>query len=249
MSFKIDIKIELQKLEKDIEQLSKDTISVLKAEVKEISKGTYTHAQRLAIEKLNTSRDVYLDNLEWKKVGTDVYEVYLVQGSKAEYFEDGMDAFNVRKGLKSGSTKISKDGHKYRDIPFQVKPTAKDGTGTGTGGQKITDIRSAVAATIKDKDITKKVREYNRNINGENKKVQVTKYTGMKDKSVDGLTKVKMGKTSKYFLFRRISENPNSPGFKDKWNHPGFKGINIFDNELPKYAQKQIDKMLKKIFG
>jgi len=244
MSFKININIELKKLGQEIEKMSADTLSIIRTQIARIASSTKDYAKSLAKEKLNASAKLYQMNLRSRQVGKDIWEVFLVPGSKANMFEEGFSGFSLKKGLNTGKVKTSEEGYRYRDIPMNIKPTGQGGTGNGKVSQQVTDMRSAVAAVIKDRELAKKAKTYDRIVDGKNAKI--TKYVGIKNKSVEGLTKVKMkGKSAKYILFRRMSENPSTA----KWQHPGFKGINIFENELPKYVTEQVNIMLKSIFG
>ena len=238
---KVILDIDIKQALKNLEQIEKDIMATLNDGIRSVADATYSYAQKLANSRLNTSKNIYLDNLHLTEVAKDFYLIYINENSKAPMFEEGFNSYNMRASILNSKSKISQKGHRYKDIPFNINIQKKKST-----SPRINDIRSAVKQVIKDKELLKNAKQYTRIVNGQ--KAKITRFQGLKNKNIEGLTRVKVGNRAKYFLFRRISENPKTPNFNQKWNHTGFAGINIFENELPKFVNLQMKKMLNDIF-
>jgi len=239
---KIDVKFKVEEVVKSIDGLGKSIVKDLKSQLGAFSKLVYNEGLRLADQKLKLSGPIWKDNFKYAKVSDDVYEVYLVDDSIANDYEEGFEGFDMKPGfLGSGKAKTTKDGKgKYFDVPFQVQPTAKS-----QASSKVTDMRSAVKAVLADKTVSKKIEEFNSQSGGLARFGTVTRFEGITDSKVKGLVNIKTPSgSSKYFIFRRVSSN----SLKTKWNHPGFGGAQIFP-ELEQFVNKGIDDLIKKVLG
>lgn len=237
MGFEINIKLEAEKLKKDLDLLSKQTQRNLKTAIKQLSLNVYNEADRLASEKLITSREDYRNALKYQQLSDDTYIIYLdPQSASANAIEKGWEPFNMIKGLVNGpKSRVSKEGKRYNIIPFRQRPYSKEPT-----KQVVADMREAIQSIIKDKNIGKTVKEFNDKT--------ITFFEGIEDPRLQGLTKItspiegKKAKHTQYFIWRVVSENSKIPS----WNHPGYKGANIF-NDLERYVQLNIDRILRTI--
>jgi len=239
---KIDINTKIKDLDKDFEKLGEQVVKEIQAKIEMFSKAVYNEGLRLSAEKLGTSLANYQSNLKYEKIGDNIYQIFLVEDSFAEKFEEGFKGFDMKPGfLNSPKAKTTKDGlNKYFDVPFQIQPHAKS-----RASKRITDMRSAVQAAISDKTVEKRITEFNKDSKGLARFGNVTRYkTG--DPRTEGLVNIAPpgGGTSKYFIFRRVSRNSDP----SKFLHPGYDGAKIFE-ELEKFTEKGIEDLLKGILG
>lgn len=237
--FKIDLNIKLEGLSKELEQLGTTIVNDLKANLKAFSRSIYNEGLRLADERLKTTGAIWKNNFKFVEAGPNIYEIYLVEGSPAQSYEDGYAAFDMKPGFLNGpKSKTSKKGTKYADIPLNQKPYAKS-----SASPKVTDMSSAVKAVLSDNSVSKRIEEFNAGSKGLNKFGQVTKFDNVKDPKVQGLINIKTPEgVSKFLLFRRVSSNSPS----GKWIHPGFQGSHILD-DLEKFTKDGIEDIFKKI--
>lgn len=237
---KIDLKIRVEGIVKDMTKLKDTIVKDLKKQLGAVSKSVYNEGLRLADQRLHQSGPYWKDNFKYMKVSENVYEIYLVDDSIANDYEEGFEGFDMKPGfLKSQKAKTTKDGKgRYMDVPINIQPMAK-----APASASIMDMRSAVAAVLKDKTVSKRIEEYNQGSKGLSGMGEVTRFENIQDPKVKGLVKIKppVG-NSKYFIFRRVSNK----SLKTKWNHPGFKGASIFP-DLEKFAEKSIEDLLKRI--
>ena len=158
---KINVKMKVEQVVKDLDALGKDIVNDLKKQIGIFAKSVHNEGLRLADQRLKTSASLWKDNFKFQKTG-DIYEVYLVDESLANDYEEGFEGFDMKPGfLGSSKAKKGKNGSIYFDVPFHIQPMAKT-----PAGANITDMRSAVAAVLKDETVSKKIEEYNKGAAG-----------------------------------------------------------------------------------
>lgn len=236
--------------------------------MKEVGEASYDKAKTIALSRLNTTAEQYINALEFTQIGPGIWVVGLLE--EAEHLEKGYPGFDMRPGLLKNAKKTSKLGYKYRSIPMAQKSTGKGKAGT-TSGDMRNDLKK-LRSIFGDKGTTKgpdgkallgKVLSFKRDSVGrwnmvghqpgmENKDTgQIAMSEGSEyGKNLSGVTKYqykgKGGRVSSQFIvWRTVSENPK---YKDSWQHPGFNGIHAFE-ELNDFAYSTLEKKLREIFG
>lgn len=103
----------------------------LKQGMRQLAQATMSKADEMASQRLNTTRQQYVDSLKMEKMGPNIYSISL--DSDAHHLEIGYESFNMlAHGLAKGpKSKISKKGYRYVHIPFQGKKNAAAGTPSG----------------------------------------------------------------------------------------------------------------------
>lgn len=230
----IDIEIRAAELKKSLDNISKRTEQALNDAIKNIAYLAYSEAQRLAQEKLITSRQDYLSGLKFEQLDDNVYLIWL-EGDPANAIEEGWSSFDMKPGLLSGpNAKVTAKGTRFNTVPFQQRPFSKAKSSAG-----VRTMRDAVNRLIKEQGFDKIIQEKGRPKIG----VAATiKNTGIRD--LEGLVKIQKeyeGRVqSTYLTFRRVSDN-SAP---DKWIHPGYVGAKIF-KDVEQYVDREVDRILK----
>jgi hypothetical protein len=85
--------------------------------VKALSAMTYARTVELANEKLHTTREQYIEALDYKEISKGVWVVSLSE--KMLWLEEGKDAGSMVDDLLKKNPKTAKDGTKYKVIPFE----------------------------------------------------------------------------------------------------------------------------------
>ncbi len=106
-----------------------------------------TRAKEIASQKLHSRLKMFKEGLYVKRVGADTHLVVL--DAKVRWIDDGQPAYDMLKGLLSGSkVKHAKDGSRYVIVPFGH---SKGGKATSTPAQQ--DIVATVKAVLKENKV------------------------------------------------------------------------------------------------
>jgi hypothetical protein len=242
-----DIKSELKKEIK--EKLEKDIKSIIQT----LGKSAIKHAEELAQKQLpNSLNKIYKDNLYMEQISDNIVEVGIRK--EALWIEEGRKSGFMDELLKGSNVKISKDGHKYRSIPFEHSTKIEPKTSTNkkeeieqlkkflksegiryskTRALELDDKGSPRIGRIHSFDI-KKMRD-------SNKKSAQKLSPNLEGLSVYQRENPQTGKVERSIMtFRTISEKHKETG---KWEHPGRKGEKIIDDTF-KYIQEMWEKEL-----
>jgi len=238
---KIDIKAKIKGFDKDFENLGESIVKDMQRKLELFSKAAYNEGLRLASERLGTSLVHYQNNLRYEKISDNIYQIFLIEDSPAINIEEGMTGFDMKPGfLRSNKAKQTKSGEgTYLDVPFRIQPHSQS-----RANKRIVDMRSAVQAAVNDRTVEKRIKNFNKDSKGIERFGDVTRYLNTGDPRTEGLVKITPPKTrsSRYFLFRRVSNNSPS----SSWLHPGHEGAKIFP-DLEAFVNEGIDKLLKNI--
>jgi hypothetical protein len=132
------VKLEIEiKTEGDISNQAKKVIENIKkdlqAATQAIGQGAYQQAHNIADQKMSTElSSIYKKNLYIKKLSENAVEIGIKE--EAFWIENGKKGGFMEELLnhKSGSPpKVSKEGHKYRVIPFEKSTTKKSTSSSG----------------------------------------------------------------------------------------------------------------------
>ena len=239
LKLKIDAKQIADNIKERAEKVQKQIEDDLKKTIVQLGKSAKKHAEKLSSDKLPDSLDnMYRENLYMEQISDNIVEVgireealWIEKGRKGGFMDE---LYNVNKSGKP--TKTSKEGNKYRIIPFE-KSTGKKGV-TGTAASEINELKGFLkkqgvrysknraleldesgsprigkmhSFNIKDMRDSKKssVKNLSRNLQGVSVYQNLNKETGKVERNI--------------MTFRVISEKSNG------WNHPGREGEKILD--------------------
>jgi hypothetical protein len=121
-------------LVQEIANVTNGIASQANAAMKDFAEQAKEKAGVMADSKLYTTRQQYKSALSVQKLSENVYSVTLDES--AAHIEEGYESFDMKKGLlklgqgidtnssKKGGIRVSKDGFRYRVIPFDHNPAA-----------------------------------------------------------------------------------------------------------------------------
>lgn len=224
------------------EKLKKRLEEDLKNVVKTLGDAAIKHAEKLSQENLPGSlSDIYKNNLYIEQISDNVVEVGIRE--EALFIEEGRKSGFMDELLtqKSGSdVKTSKEGHKYRIIPFEHSTSGK-GTPSTEKDNMVSELKNFLRSQNVRYSKTRalEVDESGSPRIGKIHSFNIKDMKASKRKSVQGLSKnlqgvavyqnenPQTGKVERNIMtFRVISEKSKDSG---KWEHPGRPPENILD--------------------
>ena len=244
MDLKLDIKSSdvLAKALADVkERLEAD----LQKTVRTLGKGAQAHAEQLAQQKMPGSlANLYQENLYMEEISDNMVVVGIRE--KALWLEEGRKGGFMDELLNGPKVKTSKDGHKYRVIPF--KHSTSKLKQSSSGQEMVNELRGflkkqgvphsktrALALDSNGSPRTGKIHSFNiKDMRGAKKKGVESLSKNLQGVSVFQNMNEKTGKVERNIMtFRVISEKHSGSG---KWEHPGKAGEKILD-ETFKWVQ------------
>lgn len=182
--------------------------------------------QKQAQQKLNTSRQMYLQGLDFTStvypVGNAFTGVVALRGKLPNMFETGFTPFDMKVGFSKSPRKKSKaDGGWYLTIPMRHWTPS-----TGRADAMPMDIYKK-ARILQPKQGLVDTSNPDSSWNGYTHKSSV--YSGMQRI----VKSYKNTSQAHYLTFRRVSDKSNPMS----WSHPGYSGANLITSMIP-YAQK-----------
>ena len=268
--------LDISHLIKLSDELKPAAEKALQEAAEDLSKMTYAHIVENVQQRLRSTRETYLDHLSLKQVSRDTWIVDLTPG--ATWIEDGMPAQSMvdhllddtprpwakpkPAGAPSGKTHTSKDGSRWRVIPFEHNK----GPLSQTPAQ--TDLTNTIKAEMKRRKIP--YAKIERNDDGTAKtgllhsfdiknapmksqpKSQGSGPIGQVRQGPTGIPHLqgirvyqrevadKAGKKAvRRFIttFRIVSSRHKEAG---RWNHPGIEARKFFEEAL-EWARREFD--------
>jgi hypothetical protein len=113
LKFEIDIEALASQFKEEAEKVQE----ALYEGVKALSAMTYARVVELANEKLHSTRQDYINALDYKEISKGVWIVSLSE--KMLWLEEGKDPGSMIDDLLKKNPKIAKDGTKYKVVPFE----------------------------------------------------------------------------------------------------------------------------------
>jgi hypothetical protein len=239
LKLEIDAKKIIDSIKEKTEKIQKDIEDDLKKAVVKLGKGAKKHAEKLASESDTLPKsleEIYRENLYMEQISDNIVEVGVRE--EALWIELGRKGGRMKELLdvnKSGSpTKVSKDGNRYRVIPFE-KSTGKKGV-TGTAASEINELKSflknqgvrysknrALALDENGSPRIGRIHSFNIKDMRDGKKASVKNLSrNLQGISVYQNENPKTGKVERSIMtFRVISDSSKG------WNHPGRDPENI----------------------
>lgn len=226
----LKIKIDVEAIAKQFKEFSIEVKQDLEKAVAGLAAITHAKVAEMAATELKTSRKSLMDNLGFEEVSKGIWVVSIDEN--AMWIEEGVEPeFDMKPGLLKNATKVSKDGHKYRVIPFDYG--SKGPTQLTPNAQTIVNtIRSG----LKKANVSFKTIE--RNGDGSPKLGKL--HTFNFESAIPGKgntpqlkgvsiyqTLTKTGNVRRDILtFRTVTDGPGSEG---KWISPGQPGKKFLD--------------------
>jgi hypothetical protein len=229
--------VDAEAIAKEFGELKKEVEEALTQGVKQVASMTHAKTQELASEKLKSTRQLYLNNLEFKEIEMGIWVVSLDQ--PALFIEEGRKSGSMIPDLLRRNAKTAKDGSRYKAIPFQHnKPPSQT-------PRKSEEIVSLVKSELKARNIPYKKIEYNADGSPRLGRLHVIKDIqsprpsarashGVLDSLTIYQTKLPSGKIRRDIMTFRVASTKHEGS---KWIHPGMEGKKFMDEAL-EWAEK-----------
>jgi len=225
-------------IEKDLIKGSQDLAAMTHAKVLE-----------LATNNLNSLSKQYTDAVTFSNPEENLWVVTL--NEKAMWIEEGRKSGSMIPDLLKRGYKTSKEGHKYRAIPFEhSKPPSQQSS-------KAADLTKLIKGELKTREINYKKIEMDKNgsprtgllhrFDVNNPRMSESQKKNLKGVAVYQ-TKQKDGTVRRDVMtFRMVSDNPKASG---KWMHPGRSADKFmdkaFDWAMKTWEREMLPAILKK---
>lgn len=229
--------IDAEALASEMKTLKAEVQAALEDSVKALSAMTHAKVVELAQQKLNSTRKIYTDNLEYREVTPGLWVISLDQ--PALWIEEGRKAGDMTQDLLKEGAHTAKDGSRYKAIPFDYgKPPSQMDPFTR-------NMVAKIKFELKKKDIPFKKLELGPNGSPRIGKLHTLNISSPHPSSrashptLHGLniyqTQDQSGKVRRDILtFRMVSDKHKG----SKWIHPGREAEQFFEEALA-WAQEE----------
>lgn len=228
----IDIHVDLHNLG-IYDQLSPTIVNAVQGALQTSLSVVKDRWQTEAQEKLNSTRPLYLQGLQWDSIvypDEDAFSgAVVLKGKFPNMLETGFSAFDIKVGFSKSDKRITKkDGGWYLTVPMRHSTP-----GSFMYGNAMPRDVYGVARRLDNRERLSYPGQGD---------VSWTGYQH-KNKIYDGLTRIvksyQNSTQSQYMTFRRVSDNSDPLS----WWHPGFEGVNIA-TKLKPFAEKTFKDLL-----
>jgi hypothetical protein len=113
----LKFEIDAQAMAAEFKEAQKEVEAALTKGIQALAQQTHAKTVELANQRLKGLRDTYLNALNFEEVSSGIWVVSLDE--KALFIEEGMKPHSMVPDLLRKNAKISKDGKKYKVIPFK----------------------------------------------------------------------------------------------------------------------------------
>jgi hypothetical protein len=229
-------------VEQDLNKAVANLAAITDAKVKE-----------MASQELKTSRQPFMDSLGFEEIAPGVWIISVDEDGL--WIEEGIEPNkDMKPGLLAQNFKTSKDGHRYKAIPFDY----------GTAPSQQTPSTQMVVSYLKSQLRKEKVpfKKIEKNADGSPKVGKLHEFDfGNPRGTMGGPGKgntpqfknlsiyqsiTKTGNVRRDILtFRTVSSGPGSQG---KWHHPGAEPKHFLDRALDFAMKTWEEKILPEIF-
>lgn len=258
MSVKLDIKfdIDAESIVSSLKEFQNEIKEDLQKGIETLATETYAEVQRMANQELKTLKEPFMNSLDFQEVSPGVWVISVDQSGL--WIEEGIEPdTDMKPGLLKGGAKTSKEGNKYRAIPF--KYGSQSSSQSTPQSQEILGYlkqnlrKQGVPFKKIEKDSSGspklgKLHEFNfGNVGGRwgaPGRGNTQRFAGLSIYQ----HKTPSGKVRRDVLvFRTVTSGPKSSG---KWIHPGREGSKFLDKALiycsDTWEQKILPEILKK---
>jgi hypothetical protein len=244
--------IDLDALTRELESFKEEIEYEVNRAAQNTALATHAKAIELADQKLNTTKMKFINNLKYEEIAEGTWVVSLLK--PMVWRDEGLDAYDMRNTLLKSGYKTSKDGARYKAIPFEH---SKNPSEQSSQAKFYTDL---IRKELKKRNIPYKKIELNPN--GSPRLGRLHSFNIPSERparksgqvvashpALHGVTIYQRegegGKVRRDVMtFRTISDN--SP--PEKWHYPGLEGAHIMD-ECFEWAMATFDtEILPQIF-
>lgn len=244
----IKINIDVAKLAAEFKEFVVEVEQDLNKAVANLA--TITHAKVVedAQNELQSTRKKFIDSLGFEEIADGVWVISVDQ--EGLFVEEGIpENTDMKPGLLKGATKTSKDGNRYRAIPFDYGKAPSQQTSYTKG------IVAQIKQNLKKEGVPFKKIETNANGSPKLGKLHEFDFGGDKGRLggpgkgntpiMNGVTiyqsMTQSGNVRRDILtFRTVSSGPASAG---KWVHPGLEAKKYLD-KAAEWAMKQWEEQI-----
>jgi hypothetical protein len=234
----LKLSLDIDKVLSELKEFEAEVNQDVEQSIRQLAASTYAKVAEMANGELSSTRQTFMDNLGFEEIAPGLWCVFVSE--KALFIEEGIEANkDMKPDLLKNATMTSKDGHKYRAIPFKwnknkssMTPQAQD-----LVGQLKSELR-------KQKIPYKKIEKIPPGQPGAGSprlgKLHTLNLGGpipgkgntpaFQRLSIYQTLNQKTGKVSRHMLtYRTVSDGPKSA---DKWIHPGLEAKKYLDKAL-----------------
>ena len=243
VSFEIDLSV-LANLSRLMESIRPGLAAIVR-DTGSLTVAQWTREASLALKNPSTYIQKIEDGLEYPFDGDPLHLVIVNRHAAAAFFEEGYDAFDMKKMLStSAKVKTGKDGKRYLHIPFQHSEQSLQKAGidpkeyrtlaaskmiAGASsktkwGERLTDMGNLGKQRKFFSVSTGKLARFDNKGTDTGSKLGTVDYT-WKASPFENVSRFedRGGQTSHYSSFRTISENSDPAA----WIHPGLRAMRI----------------------
>jgi hypothetical protein len=232
---KLKIEIDAEEIAAQFGDLKYEVSQALNEAVRMASVMAYGIANEMAAEKLKSRLKPYQEALAYEEISPGMWVVSLDES--AFWIEDGIEPHDQREKLLRTGYKVSKDGTKYRSIPFEHSKNPSQQT------DKARQITQMVKKELRARDIPFKKIE--RDASGSPRIGKIHSFS-VKD-SPKPSPKAKFGALMGVNVYQRMEGKKAvrdimtfrtiTSKVDDRWMHPGLKPEKILDLTFDKIQQ------------
>lgn len=256
----LKIKIDTSGIAQQFKELAMEVEQDLKKGVASLASMTHARVVEMAGGELHSSRKKFMDSLGFEEVTDGVWVVSVGEGGL--WVEEGIEPnTDMKPDLLKNAKHTSKDGHKYRVIPFDHGKAPSQMNGYAQG------VVAKIRANLKKEGVPFKKIEKDGNGNPLLGKLHSFPKAGASDAEVKRWTGDTPGKGNTPVLkgvsiyqtltktgnirrdiltFRTVSDGPGSAG---KWFHPGFEPKKFLDRAEEWAWREWEERILPEILG
>lgn len=249
---KLNFNIDAAAIAEQFKEMKLEVEQDLNKAVANLAAITDAKVKEMASQELKTSRQPFMDSLGFEEIAPGVWIISVDEDGL--WIEEGIEPNkDMKPGLLAQNFKTSKDGHRYKTIPFDY----------GTAPSQQTPSTQMVVSYLKSQLRKEKVpfKKIEKNADGSPKVGKLHEFDfGNPRGTMGGPGKgntpqfknlsiyqsiTKSGNVRRDILtFRTVSSGPGSQG---KWHHPGFEPKKFLDRALDWAMKEWEDKILPEV--
>lgn len=249
---KLNFNIDAAAIAEQFKEMKLEVEQDLNKAVANLAAITDAKVKEMASQELKSSRQPFMDSLGFEEIAPGVWIISVDESGL--WIEEGIEANkDMKPGLLAENFKTSKDGHRYKAIPFDY----------GTAPSQQTPSTQMVVSYLKSQLRKEKVpfKKIEKNDDGSPKVGKLHEFDfGNPRGTMGGPGKgntpqfknlsiyqsiTKSGNVRRDILtFRTVSDGPGSAG---KWHHPGAEPKKFLDRALDWAMKEWEDKILPEV--
>ena len=250
----IKINIDVAKLAAQFKEFAVEVEQDLTKAVANLATITHAKVMEDANNVLHSTRKKFMDSLGFEEIAEGIWVISVDE--QGMFVEEGIpENKDMKPDLLRNATKVSKDGHRYRAIPFDYGKAPSQQTAYTKG------IVAQIKANLKKENVPYKKIELNSDGSPKLGKLHEFDFGGDKGRLggpgrgntpiMNGVTiyqsMTASGNVRRDILtFRTVSSGPNSQG---KWIHPGLEAKKFLDKAAEWAMEQWENQILPEVLG